>query len=139
MPSSERVAYSPGEFAELFGKSQTWGYRQIYAGKVNAITKYGRLQIPASEVERILKSAGIYDGKPSKSKSVPDQKRTAEQENVWQRFLKMRLQHSAPAAPQNRIIRKALGPGANSKGKTRGMQLARLKQVWKGKGVSSGS
>lgn len=36
-------AYSPSEFAELFGKSQTWGYRQIYAGKVNAITEHGRV------------------------------------------------------------------------------------------------
>ena len=50
----QRVTFSPGEFAALFGKSQTWGYRQIYAGKVKTITEYGRILIPASEVDRIL-------------------------------------------------------------------------------------
>jgi hypothetical protein len=61
-PLFDRVAFSPGEFATLFGKSQTWGYRQIYSGKVKAITQYGRILIPAAEVEAILKQAGIYDG-----------------------------------------------------------------------------
>ena len=58
----EKVALTPGEFAALFGKSQTWGYRQLYAGKVKAITEYGRTMIPASEVERILGEAGRYNG-----------------------------------------------------------------------------
>jgi len=68
----ERVTFSPGEFAELFGKSQTWGYRQIYAGKVKAITEYGRILIPAAEVERILGSASRYEGmkkKPARTKA----------------------------------------------------------------------
>ena len=56
---SKRVAYSPAEFAALFGKSQTWGYRQIYAGKVKTITQHGRILIPAAVVERILGEAGI--------------------------------------------------------------------------------
>ena len=59
---SKRVAYSPAEFAAMFGKSQTWGYRQIYAGKVKTITQHGRILIPAAEVERILAEAGIYNG-----------------------------------------------------------------------------
>jgi hypothetical protein len=58
----QRVAYSPGEFAIMFGKSQTWGYRQVYAGKVKTITEHGRMLIPAAEVERILAEAGIYNG-----------------------------------------------------------------------------
>lgn len=58
----DRVAFSPGEFATLFGKEQTWGYRQIYAGKVKTITQHGRILIPAAEVERILGEAGIYNG-----------------------------------------------------------------------------
>ena len=65
-----RVAYSPGEFAALFGKSQTWGYRQIYSGKVKAITEYGRFQIPASEVERILATAERYQGHKKKPKPL---------------------------------------------------------------------
>ena len=48
--------------AALFGKSQTRSYRQIYAGKVTAITKHGRILIPAADVERILAEAGIYNG-----------------------------------------------------------------------------
>ncbi len=58
--SPKRVAFSPAEFAALFGKSQTWGYRQIYAGKVTTITRHGRILIPAADVERILAEAGIY-------------------------------------------------------------------------------
>lgn len=58
----KRAAYTPKEFSALFGKSQTWGYRQIQAGKVNAIKDYGRILIPADEVERVLASAGRYLG-----------------------------------------------------------------------------
>lgn len=71
-PSLQRVTFSPSEFAALFGKSQTWGYRQIYAGKVQTITEYGRILIPASEVERILGSAARYEGRkpvPAKTKA----------------------------------------------------------------------
>jgi hypothetical protein len=64
--SPKRVAFSPAEFAALFGKSQTWGYRQIYAGKVTTITQHGRILIPAADVERILAEAGIYTGEKMK-------------------------------------------------------------------------
>jgi hypothetical protein len=68
-PVLQRVAFSPGEFAALFGKSQTWGYRQIYGGKVKTITEHGRILIPAKEVERILGTAGVYNGlKPKVTK-----------------------------------------------------------------------
>lgn len=60
---AKRVAYSPREFAELFGKEQTWGYRQIYQGRVSSISHYGRVMIPAAEIDRILKEAGPYVGK----------------------------------------------------------------------------
>jgi hypothetical protein len=58
----DRVAFTPKEFAAMFGKSQTWGYRQIYAGKVKTITHHGHILIPAAEVERILAEAGTYNG-----------------------------------------------------------------------------
>ena len=61
----KRLAYSPGEFAALFGKHQTWGYRQLYRGTVRAITQCGRILIPRSEVDRLLSSAKTYDGKAS--------------------------------------------------------------------------
>lgn len=63
-PSSHaRLAYSPAEFAALFGKHPTWGYRQLYNGTVRAITQCGRIMIPRSKVDRLLGSAKTYDGK----------------------------------------------------------------------------
>jgi hypothetical protein len=129
MGSLARVAYSPGEFAELFGKSQTWGYRQIYAGKVNAITEHGRILIPAKEVERILESAGIYDGKPSKPMKPTKTRRTPEQETVWQRYLKMRAQapvHAKDSKSAHRAVRGPAGLGAES----RKALLGKIKSAW---------
>jgi hypothetical protein len=59
----KRMAYSPGEFAALFGKHQTWGYRQLYRGTVKAITQCGRIMIPRGEIDRLLRSAKRYNGK----------------------------------------------------------------------------
>ena len=82
-PSSlKRVAYSPTEFGALFGKAQTWGYRQIYAGKVKTITQHGRILIPAAEVERILAEAGIYNGE--KKRVAKEVVRTAD---LWKRVV----------------------------------------------------
>lgn len=95
----DRVTFSPGEFAELFGKSQTWGYRQIYAGKVKTITEYGRILIPAAEVDRILASAGRYNGlkkKPSRTKAEI-QALKPELKSAWSEFLaKSRARGSKP-------------------------------------------
>jgi hypothetical protein len=101
----ERVTFSPGEFAALFGKSQSWGYRQIYSGKVKTITEYGRILIPASEVKKILGTAGRYEGmkaKPPESKEE-FQRLGPALKNAWQTFLQRR--------------RKADGAGVNAKGK----------------------
>lgn len=57
IPLSERAAYTPKEFAALFGKSQTWGYRMIYAQRVHVITSMGNQMIPATEVSRLLADA----------------------------------------------------------------------------------
>jgi hypothetical protein len=97
----KRVAFSPGEFAALFGKSQTWGYRQIYAGKVKAVTEYGRILIPAAEVEAILKTAGIYEGmkpKPAKTKAEI-QSLAPKLQNAWQTFLAARRKDGSKAKP----------------------------------------
>ena len=82
--SLKRVAYSPGEFATLFGKSQTWGYRQIYAGHVKTITEHGRILIPAAEVDRILGKAGIYNGE---KKRVAKQVVVVSTAELWKRFI----------------------------------------------------
>ncbi len=100
------MAFSPGEFAKLFGKSQTWGYRQINCGKVKAITAYGRILIPTAEVEAVLKTAGIYDGmklKPAKTKSEI-QVLAPRLGNAWQSFLAARRKPDpeSKATPQPR-------------------------------------
>lgn len=66
----EKVTYTPSEFAEVFGKERTWGYRQLYAGKVKAITELGRTMIPKSEVDRLLGEASRYLGAQSKPKKT---------------------------------------------------------------------
>ncbi len=60
--SDIRLTYTPTEFAALFGKSPSWGYRQLYAGRIVAITKFGRTMLPKSEVERVRGEAGRYLG-----------------------------------------------------------------------------
>ena len=42
---NERLAFSPGEFAAALGRSPTYGYRQIYAGRIKPISDAGNLLI----------------------------------------------------------------------------------------------
>ena len=58
---TERVASSPTQFAALFGRSPTWTYRQIYAGRIRPIADCGRLLIPHTEVEAILARCCEYN------------------------------------------------------------------------------
>jgi hypothetical protein len=60
-PLTQRLTYSPKEFGEANGKSATWAYRQIYAGKIKVISDCGRLRIPRSEVARFLAGAAEYN------------------------------------------------------------------------------
>jgi hypothetical protein len=57
-----RAGFSPREFAAKFGKHPTWSYRLAYSGKIKVITDLGRMLIPATELERVLSTAGRYDG-----------------------------------------------------------------------------
>jgi hypothetical protein len=59
VPLSERAAYTPTEFAALFGRQSVWGYRKIYSGQVKVIRALGRMMIPRSEVERIQAMAEV--------------------------------------------------------------------------------
>lgn len=58
-----RAALSPREFAASFGKHASWAYRLLYRGKIHAISEFGRLLIPATELERVLTMAQRYDPK----------------------------------------------------------------------------
>lgn len=88
LQEGQRVAYSPAEFSALFGKSQTWGYRQVYAGTVAVVTQRGRILIPASEVERLLRSAGIYKGREDSHGKRKRKKLSKNQLGLWERFIK---------------------------------------------------
>lgn len=123
--SQDRAAFSPGEFAALFGKSQTWGYRQIYAGKVKPVTEYGRLLIPAAEVDRILATAGIYDGKKSKAPRTKAviKKLQPKLGTAWQGYLAAR---SGNEISSGKEIVAALRAGRTRKGATRESAIKRL-------------
>ena len=74
--SVSRVAFTPSEFAALFGRHPSWGYRQLYSGRVTAITSMGRVLIPQSELERVLGLAERYNPKP---KAKPENQNEAGQ------------------------------------------------------------
>jgi len=52
-----RVAYTFAEFASFFGRDRSWAYRMVKSQRVRAVTGYGAMMIPASEVERLLGEA----------------------------------------------------------------------------------
>jgi hypothetical protein len=54
-------SYPPPNIAALCGRSPTWGYRQIYAGRIKAIADCGRLLIPRSEVDSFLARKAEYN------------------------------------------------------------------------------
>ena len=59
------LASSPSEFARLFDRHPTWGYRRIYAGDIRVLRQAGRMLIPRSEIERFLSQTVVYNGKES--------------------------------------------------------------------------
>ena len=60
-----QMAFSPAEAGIICGRSPTWAYRQIYAGKFRVLNpEDGRLQIPRSEIERYLDGAEKYNPQP---------------------------------------------------------------------------
>ena len=99
----EKVTFTPSEFAAVFGKERTWAYRQLYAGKVQALTELGRTLIPKSEVDRLLQAAGRYVGagaKVQKSKQTPiANSTTSVGAKNWAQALKQRKK---PASPQEK-------------------------------------
>ena len=107
----DRVAFTPKEFATMFGKSQTWGYRQIYAGKVKTITQHGHTLIPAAEVERILAEAGNYNGE---KKRVA---KTVSKAELWDRVVASLRMAKAGGGKAKRSAALARLRSTKSKGK----------------------
>lgn len=66
---TKRLGYPLAEFAHLNGRHPSWAYRQLYAGKIKAVTSLGRLLIPQDEIERLMATAESYNPKPKKRKA----------------------------------------------------------------------
>ena len=101
-----KVTYTPAEFAAIFDKERTWAYRQLHAGKVKAISEYGRTLIPKSEVDRLLGEAGRYVGanrKPAKStrSSERDRQRTTKSPGAEQWTETIRQRKKLGSLPQD--------------------------------------
>ncbi|MCB1094521.1 MAG: helix-turn-helix domain-containing protein [Verrucomicrobiae bacterium] len=58
-----KPVYTVAEFAALFNRHKSWAYRLIYNGKINVISEFGLMMIPANEVDKIVATAGRYTGK----------------------------------------------------------------------------
>src|SRR5881275_69336 len=71
IPLTQRVALSPAEFAALCGRSPTWGYRQIYAGRLKPIADCGRIIIPRAEIELVLARRREYNPTQTRGRSAP--------------------------------------------------------------------
>lgn len=61
LPLLDRAAVTLNEFGALFGKSNPWPYRQVYAGRVRVIKELGRMMVPISEIKRLMASAEVYE------------------------------------------------------------------------------
>lgn len=57
---SDKVAYTPVEFAAMFSREKTWTYRLIYSNKIEAIFDLGRIMIPANQIARLESHATRY-------------------------------------------------------------------------------
>ena len=55
----DRAAYSPVEFAAMFGRSATWTYRRLYEGAIQAVKIGGRMMIPAGEAEKLINAEPV--------------------------------------------------------------------------------
>lgn len=100
----ERLAYSPAEFAALFGKDQSWAYRKIKSNQLKAVSSFGNMMVPASEADRILNQAE-YGATPVKmpGKRGRGRPRKKLNESPLTRYLKQRRKPTIGGTPQKVI------------------------------------
>lgn len=79
---SDQRTYTPKEFSAVFGREKTWAYRLLYSGKIEAITKYGRIMIPRSEVDKIESDSERYLGKKHTTTKKPQASGSSETANT---------------------------------------------------------
>ena len=107
------ATYTPAEFAAIFNRERTWAYRLLYSGKVKALTKLGQLQIPQSEVDRLLADTQRYRGSPSHEKRTAKRKAAkkvpvSKGAKKWSAAMKQRKKNGAslPAGDHSDGVRK---------------------------------
>ena len=57
---ANRQAYTIAQAAELLGVHKVSVYRRIYSGEIKVLKGFGRLTIPASELDRFLNAVEEY-------------------------------------------------------------------------------
>jgi excisionase family DNA binding protein len=57
---AERRAYTIAQAAQLLGVHKVSVYRRIYSGEIKVLKGFGRLTIPASELDRFLSQVEEY-------------------------------------------------------------------------------
>jgi len=67
---TERLAFSPKEFAAAVGRSPTFAYRTIYRGWIRPISDGVRMMIPRAEVDRFLARAANYNPRGKESNAA---------------------------------------------------------------------
>lgn len=104
----DKPAYTPEEFASLFGHEKSWTYRMRRTGKLKAITDMGKLMIPASEAERLSKGGTASAKSPSVSDGaiVPAGANATEEWKTWVANKRAGRKPKAKSAPVKRTPRK---------------------------------
>jgi excisionase family DNA binding protein len=57
---ANRRAYTIAQAAELLGVHKVSVYRRIYSGQIKVLSGFGRLTIPANELDRFLNKVEVY-------------------------------------------------------------------------------
>jgi excisionase family DNA binding protein len=60
---AERRAYTIAEAADLLGVHKVSVYRRVYSGEIKVLSGFGRLTIPAAELEQFLRKVTTYTPK----------------------------------------------------------------------------
>jgi len=58
--ANAKLALTPAEFAAPFGRSKTWTYRLLYAGKLKRLAGTPAILIPRAELERFLADLTVH-------------------------------------------------------------------------------
>ncbi|MEM7146339.1 MAG: hypothetical protein AAF591_14480 [Verrucomicrobiota bacterium] len=124
---ANRITYSPAEFAALFNRERTWAYRQIYAQKVKTITEFGRIMIPAAEVERVLASAHEYGWTVKKKKKQKNSNGKAPDKSAWRNHLRNK-KHAPPKNSDKKSAKQKIAQIFKGKSAVRKKAMQRIFQ-----------